>query len=224
MRAGRSPRPPAASPPASVPSEAVEHGTETELHPALVRPGRGIAGVHAVGGVAQAGKCRPSICPVEEIAVLVREPERSRRGEQGRVLRRGDQRLPVDELHVEIRGELDVRGVDGGIAEPEAASGRGPQDAGDHDRDGTLLELREVTDVGLLAVGLQDKPVADLQLQLVCGRLRERDLEGRHLGCACPLGDVRGDGAYPCARRAWQPAGDDGSRDSTPAAGTRRFR
>ena len=82
------------------------------------------------------------------------------------------------------------------------------EDAGDHDRDGTLLELREVTDVGLLAVGLQDKPVADLQLQLVCGRLRERDLEERHLGRACPLGDVRGDGAYPCARRAWQPAGD----------------
>ena len=95
----------------------------------------------------------------------------------------------MDELHVEIRGELDVRGVDGGIAEPEAVLRvADPEDAGDHDRDGTLLELREVTDVGLLAVGLQDKPVADLQLQLVCGRLRERDLEERHLGVRAARG------------------------------------
>ena len=131
----------------------------------------------------------------------------------------------MDELHVEILVVNSTLGVDGGIAEPEAVLRvADPEDAGDHDRDGTLLELREVTDVGLLAVGLQDKPVADLQLQLVCGRLRERDLEERHLAVRARSGmfvvTARtrarvGRGSRPATTR---------SCDSTPAAGTRRFR
>ena len=181
---------------------AVEHGTEPSSTWRSSCPRRGIAGVHAVGGVAQARQ--PST--VDPVPVAGGSGTRSRAGAapSRRAWSCTPQGRSAPARGRSSRSRFAVNSTFGvsteGRRTRSRSSGRGPEEPGDLDRDGTLLELREVTDVGVLAVGLQDTPVADLQLQLACGRLRERDLEERHLGRAWPLGDVRGDGAYP--RRA----------------------